>query len=239
MSTISQVEGGMAASEYEAARTQKKTKVSGRTVGQPELSEKAQKYYEELKKKYSNMDFVLVSKDMKEAAKAQAGSYANPNRMVVLIDEEKIERMAEDENYRKQYEAIISNAGNKLPQLKQSLGSAASGVKSFGMQVNDNGTASFFAVVDKSLSDQRTRMEKKAAQRKEEKKTAEKKAAKKEAADKLAQKQLEHAEENNVTVTASTIEGLISKINDVLYGDADQIKTEDEKQVGQHIDYWG
>lgn len=238
MSTISQVEGNTGAGEYEAARAQKKTKVSGRTVGQPELSEKAQKYYEDLKKKYSNMDFVLVSKDMKEQAKAQAGSYANPNRMVVLIDEEKIERMAEDENYRKQYEAIIGNAGNKLPQLKQSLGKAAAGVKTFGMQVNDNGTASFFAVVDKSLSDQRTRMEKKAAQRKEDKKTAEKKAAKKEAADKLSKKRLEQSEDT-VTVMASTMEELISKINDVLYGDAGQIKTEDEKQVGQHIDYLG
>ena len=238
MSTISQVEGNTGAGEYEAARAQKKTKVSGRTVGQPELSEKAQKYYEDLKKKYSNMDFVLVSKDMKEQAKAQAGSYANPNRMVVLIDEEKIERMAEDENYRKQYEAIIGNAGNKLPQLKQSLGKAAAGVKTFGMQVNDNGTASFFAVVDKSLSDQRTRMEKKAAQRKEDKKTAEKKAARKEAADKLSKKRLEQSGDT-VTVTASTMEELISKINDVLYGDAGQIKTEDEKQVGQHIDYLG
>ena len=42
----------------------KKSDVSGKTVGNPKLSEKASKYYEQLKKKFSNMDFVLVSSDM-------------------------------------------------------------------------------------------------------------------------------------------------------------------------------
>ncbi len=43
----------------------KKTKVGGAVIGTPELSDKAKKYYEQLKKKYSNMDFILVSKDKK------------------------------------------------------------------------------------------------------------------------------------------------------------------------------
>lgn len=81
-------------------RTGKTGTVTGRTIGNPKLSEKAAKYYEELKRKYSNMDFILVSEDQKEKARAQAGSYANASKMVVLIDEDKIERMAEDENYR-------------------------------------------------------------------------------------------------------------------------------------------
>ena len=72
----------------------KKTKVGGAVIGTPELSDKAKKYYEQLKKKYSNMDFILVSKDKKAEAQANAGRYANANRMVVLIDTEKIERMA-------------------------------------------------------------------------------------------------------------------------------------------------
>ncbi len=208
MSTIAQVEGSIVASDYEAAQAKKKSKVSGKTIGQPELSEKGQKYYEELKKKYSNMDFVLVSKDMKEQAKAQAGNYANPNRMVVLIDEEKIERMAEDENYRKQYESIIKNAATKLPELQSSLGKAASNVKTFGMKVNDNGTASYFAVVDKSLASQRDRIEKNAAKKKEAQKTADKKAAKKAAEEKLDKKRLEGKEqdEDTVMVEATTID---------------------------------
>ena len=241
MSTIAQVEGSIVASDYEAAQAKKKSKVSGKTIGQPELSEKGQKYYEELKKKYSNMDFVLVSKDMKEQAKAQAGNYANPNRMVVLIDEEKIERMAEDENYRKQYESIIKNAATKLPELQSSLGKAASNVKTFGMKVNDNGTASYFAVVDKSLASQRDRIEKNAAKKKEAQKTAYKKAAKKAAEEKLDKKPLEGKEqdEDTVMVEATTIDELIEKINQALYGDGNRVRTEEERALGQHIDFWG
>ena len=48
----------------------KKTKVGGAVIGTPELSDKAKKYYEQLKKKYSNMDFILVSKDKKEIGRA-------------------------------------------------------------------------------------------------------------------------------------------------------------------------
>ena len=67
------------------------------------------------------MDFILVSADQKEQAKAQAGSYANANKMVVLIDEEKIEKMAEDENYRKQYEGIIANAATGLSSMSSKI----------------------------------------------------------------------------------------------------------------------
>ena len=45
----------------------KTNKTYGKQIGNPQLSEKAQKYYEQLKKKYSNMEFILVSADQKEA----------------------------------------------------------------------------------------------------------------------------------------------------------------------------
>ena len=127
----------------------KKTRVThGKTIGEPKLSESAQKYYEKLKKKYSNLDFILVSSDMKEQAEANAGRYADKNRTVVLIDEEKIERMAADEDYRKQYEGIINNATKQLSQIKDSLGLNAGKVKTYGIKVDDGGNASFFAVID-------------------------------------------------------------------------------------------
>ena len=112
-----------------------KVAVNGQTIGNPRLSEKASKYYDQLKKKYSNMNFILVSEDQKEYAKAQASNYANANNMVVLIDEDKIERMAEDENYRKQYEGIIANAASGLSQLGQSIAATGANVKGYGMQV--------------------------------------------------------------------------------------------------------
>ena len=103
----------------ETAQTRGKTEDYGRTIGQPELSEKAAKYYEQLKKRYGNYDFILVSRDQKENAKANAAKYANGYKTVVLIDEDKIEQMATDEKFRKQYEGILSGAAAQIQQLKE------------------------------------------------------------------------------------------------------------------------
>lgn len=238
MNTVSQAEYmTQTNAAYETGAAKKKPASYGRTIGSPELSEAGQKYYEELKKKYSNMDFILVSKDMKEIAKSKAGSYANPSRMVVLIDEEKIERMATDENFRRQYEGIIANAGTKLPQMQKSVGSNPA-VKGFGMQINDGGNASFFAVVDKSLAMQRERIQKGREKKAEEKKAAARKEAKETAKERLQEKRSEGEQEDLVTVTASSMEELIRKINDITFGAmSDSAWTEFERARGQHIDF--
>lgn len=216
-----------------------KTKVSGKTIGNPRLSDKAMKYYEELKKKYSNMDFILVSKEQKEQAKSQAGSYANADKMVVLIDAEKIERMAEDENYRKQYEGIIANAASGISQLKSSLSTTGATVKGFGMQVNDGGMASYFAVLEKSSAAQKERIEKKAQEKKEAKKAQEKKAEKEERQEKLEkQSEKDKIDNETVTITASSIEELMKKIDDYMQlSKSDVVQTDSEKMLGQNVDY--
>ena len=218
--------------------TAKKSNVKGKTVGEPKLSDKAAKYYEDLKKKYSGMEFILVSRDQK------AASYANPAKMVVLIDEDKIERMATDESYRKQYEGIIANAASGMSQLSKSL-SGNSSVKGYGMKVNGNGTASFFAVIDKSLAAQRKRIEKKAQEKKEAKKAEEKRAKKKEQQEKLEESWEKDSgktenlyDEDTVTVQASSIEELLKKINDVTFESmSDYARTEEEKKIGQSFDF--
>jgi len=224
--------------------TAKKSNVKGKTVGEPKLSDKAAKYYEDLKKKYSGMEFILVSRDQKAFAQSQAASYANPAKMVVLIDEDKIERMATDESYRKQYEGIIANAASGMSQLSKSL-SGNSSVKGYGMKVNGNGTASFFAVIDKSLAAQRKRIEKKAQEKKEAKKAEEKRAKKKEQQEKLEESWKKDSgktenlyDEDTVTVQASSIEELLKKINDVNFESmSDYARTEEEKKIGQSFDF--
>lgn len=209
----------------------------GKTIGNAKLSEEGVKYYQELKKKYSNMDFILVSKEQKANAQANAASYANGNKMVVLIDEEKIERMATDENYRKQYEGIIKNAASGLSQLKSQIESSgqSQNVVGYGMKVNDGGTASFFAVLKKSSADQKARIEKKEA-----KKAEEKKAEKKEKQDKLKEAQQTSDDDDTITISAGSIEELIKKINDYTFSmKSDNVQTEAELQVGQHIDFRG
>lgn len=232
--------------------SEKSSKVSGKTIGEPKLSDKAKEYYEKLKKKFSTMDFILVSKDMKETAKANAGQYANANKMVVLIDEEKIERMAEDESYRKQYEGIIANASSQLATMQSQFANGQSGVKAYGIQVNDGGNASFFAVVDKSLALQKKRIEKK-----QEENRAERKKAQKEAYEKRMNKEDEDTSsvkksdktdstdktgksEDLVTVTASSLEELEKKIQDMLYDSmSDYVFIPQEKQVGWNVDFRG
>ena len=228
-----------AAKETKAADEVKKYGVSGRSIGQAKLSENAKKYYEELKAKYKDMEFILVSKDMKEVAKANAAKYANPNKMVVLIDEEKIERMASDEQFRKQYEGVIASAQNKLPQLQQALGNTP-GLKGFGMQVGDNGKASFFAVMDKSFKSQAERVEKQREEKKAEKKAAEKKAEKKEREERLEEKWLEHKESKEEYITADSIEELLKKLEEYNYAYiSSNIQTDAEKYVGTVIDFKG
>ena len=234
---FSQIAGSYAdtAAVYSKSETTKtdetsgKKKVSGQTIGNPQLSEKASKYYEQLKKKYSNMNFILVSEDQKENAKANAAGYANSNNMVVLIDEDKIERMASDENYRKQYEGIIANAASGISQLASSLSATGANVKGFGMQVNDNGTASYFAVLEKSSAAQ---------------KAAEKKAEKKKNQERLEKKRKETGDVDDtddtetVTVTASSIEELLEKIkNQEQLFLSDTVRTPQEKNVGQNVDF--
>lgn len=234
---------GKAENVSNASETRKNTGANyGKTIGEPKLSEKAQKYYDQLKKKYGNYDFILVSRDEKENAKANASKYANKNKTVVLIDEDKIEKMATDEKYRKQYEGILSGAASQLQQLKSSMEKSGANVKGYGMQVNDNGTTSFFAVLKKSSDDQKARIEKKAEAKKAEKKEAEKKADRKKQEERLKKsgdKEKVDKEEENV-ISADSIEELLKKIGDYNFGAlSDSVMTESEKQVGQNIDFRG
>lgn len=224
----------------------KKVKVSGRTVGNPMLSETAAKYYEELKRKYGNMDFILVSADQKEYAKANASKYGNANKMVVLIDEEKIERMAVDEKYRKQYESVIANAASGLTQLKERLAKQGIGVKSYGVKVNDNGAASFFATMDKNFKTQNKRIEEKRAAKKAAKKAEEKKAQKKKQQEKLeesrkeSKESSESKESDEILFEANSIDELLQKIEDMDYtyvGKDKSVLSEMEKKVGQQFDF--
>ena len=61
-------------SRTDSAKASKTTGTYGKTIGNAKLSEEGAKYYQELKSKYSNMDFILVSKDQKANAQANAAS---------------------------------------------------------------------------------------------------------------------------------------------------------------------
>ncbi len=234
------------------------TKEYGKTIGDAKLSEAGKKYYDQLKAKYGNLDFVLVSKDMKEQAKAHASSYGNKDKMVVLVDDEKIEKMATDENFRKKYEGLIAQASTQMPEMKAKFGGDNS-IKAYGMQVNDNGAASFFAVVSKNADAaakaQEKRIAAKKAANKEAAKKAEKKAAEKKAEEKRAEKAAEAREAEDVDeaddigdddigedgdyeiIMARSAEELYQKVADYQFNQrSNSVLSDAEKQVGQSLD---
>lgn len=221
----------------------KKTKESdyGRTIGEPKLSDEAKKYYDQLKKKYGDFDFVLVSSDQMENAKANASKYANGFKTVVLIDEAKVEKMATDEDFRNKYEGILSGAKKQIDQLANSLGATNQNIKGFGIQVNDNGTLSYFAVLKDSSAKQMERIEEHRKQSKLEKKAAEKKASKEAKEERLNKHNKDVKEkEDDVVISSDSLEDLIKKIEDYNFTKlSDNVKTDAEKMLGQHIDFKG
>ncbi len=237
------VEAYAAYTVSDKAKTRQTSGEYGKTIGEPTLSEEAKKYYEELKQKYSNMDFILVSRDMKDKAQAQAASFANPLKTVVLIDEDKIERMATDEAYRKKYEAIISDAANQLNAMKSKMQSTGANVQGFGIQVNDGGLTSFFAVLKKSSAAQAERIERKAEEKRAEKKEAKEKAAEEAEEERIEEKRvgkrhIRERDKETYTIEANSVEELAGKITDFMFLErANTLLTQAERKLGQNIDF--
>ena len=231
-----------------------KTTEYGNTIGDVKLSDKAKDYYNQLKGKFHNMEFIAVSKDMKAQVQANAAAYGNANKMVVLICVTISRRMATDESFRKKYEGIIAMSQTKMTEAKNSLTSSGASVKNFGMSVDSNGKESFFATVEKSQDLQKKRIEKKAAEKKEQK-AKEKKKAEKEAREERLQKAKDKktdkaADESEiqdiddgkeyVTIEAKSMDELLSKVQTYSYSGAiNRVMTDSERMVGGYVDFRG
>lgn len=207
------------------------------TVGNPELSETASSYYEELKSKYSDVEFVLVENGKIDEAKNYTSNFISDKSMIVLISEDEVEQMATDENVRTQNEQLIDDAKAQMPDLLEQLKESGVNVKSFGIEFNDDGTTAYFAVLDKSMTAQKERIENNMAEKRAEKKADAKEAAEKAASEKISTAR-SRSKEDLTTVSASSMEDLLKKIQDVMYeAKADSVMTEQEKMVGQNFDF--
>ena len=200
------------------------------SIGNPKLSDTASKYYEELKAKYGDMEFVLVADDQMETAKEQSANIASDKSMLVLISESELEEMATNEETRTKNEKLIEDAKAQMPEMLEKLKESGTEVKSFGIEMKD-GSVSYFAVLDKAAAAQKERIE-----AKQEEKLAEKKAATKKAAAEKAKHP--SRKEDLVTVSAGNIEELIKKLQSTAYeAMADNVQTPQEKMVGQSFDF--
>lgn len=224
--------------KYENKVNQEASKVGNtkNTIGKPELSETASKYYEELKAKYGDMEFVLVDDKHIETAKEQASNIHSNKSMLVLISESELEEMATNEETRTKNEKILEDAKAQMPDILEQIKESGVEVKSFGIEIKD-GTASYFAVVDKSMAAQKERIENNSAEKRAEKKADEKEAAEKASAEKL-QLGRPGQKEDLTTVSASSIEELVKKLQDMAYeAKADTVRTKQEMMVGQSFDF--
>lgn len=233
----------------------------GMAIGDVQLSDKAKDYYAKLKSKFKNMDFIAVSQDMKSKVQANAAAYGNANKQVVLIDDAKLEQMANDESFRKKYEGIIAMSQAQLANAKNSLASSGASVKNFGMSVNADGSTNFFATLEKSNNDQAKRLEKKQAEKKatkaKEKKLADKKAKEERLEKSREEQKVKHeklekgsdADDKSVNdvddkeyieIKANSMEDLISQVSKYAYdSSAKSVMTDAEKTVGQQFDFRG
>ncbi|MCR5544853.1 MAG: DUF6033 family protein [Lachnospiraceae bacterium] len=227
----------------------------GMTIGNVELSEKASAYYDKLKSKFGNMEFILVSNDMKSQVQQNAAAYGNASKQVVLIDAEKLEKMAEDPSYAKKYEGIIQMSQMKLSEMKNSLASSGASVKNFGMSVDSNGNTSFFATLEKSSDAQAKRIEKKQEEKRAQKKK-EAKEAKEERMEKIREKnKAKNAEETKEVeddtkvvsedkeyeiIEANSFEALFDKVSAYTYNSAEaNVFAAEEMTYGQNFDFKG
>ena len=198
------------------------------SIGNPKLSDTASKYYEELKAKYGDMEFVLVDDAHVDSAKEQSANIRSDKSMLVLISESELEEMATNEDTRAKNEKLIEDAKAQMPDMLKQLKESGANVKSFGIEIKD-GTTSYFAVLDKANAAQKERIEAKQAENR-----AEKKAGAKEA---NTEKVKPNHKEDLTTVSASSVEELIKKLQSIAYeAKADSIVTEQEKMVGQSFD---
>ena len=219
----------------------------GMAIGDVKLSDTAKKYYDQLKSKFGNMEFIAVSKDMMAQVKANAAAYGNVGKTVVLIDEEKLERMATDESYRKKYEGIITMAQSQIEGIKNSLSSSGAKVTNFGISVNEDGTTSFFATLEKSSKDQAKRIEKKQVEKREARAKEKKLEAKKAQEERIKNRKNENSVEDEAKVEdkkeyirfeASSADELLDYIQKYSYAN-NSVLTEAEKALGQNIDFEG
>ena len=204
-----------------------KTNGAAKTGSNVQLSDKAKALLQELKRTYSNMDFMVADYESDE----EAASYLSRStkEYSVLIDSEELERMAADDDVKKQNMALLDEAVGKLDEVKDQLGDHKDEVARIGISIGKDGQLSYFAELEKVGERQKEFVDK----IREDKKAAAEKAE----ADRSGGKPhgYEYERSKRTTVYASTAEELIDKIKNV---DWDNIKEETTVPMpGEHFNF--
>lgn len=200
------------------------------------LSSNAKKLLEELKQKYSNMDFIVADYEGEE--EAQEYLSRGTKEYSVLIDPETLEEMAADKDVKEKYLGIIEDATGKFSDIKEQLGDKADDVVSLGVSIDKNGNVSYFAELEKMGEAQRERIEKAKEEKQEEKKEQDRASAndRRYPADRAGRRDNRFIQEGakRTTVQSDSIEGLLAEIQKV---DWNQIKGDGGQVNGDRFDF--
>lgn len=134
------------------------------TVGETQLSEKAQALLKKLRETYGDMDFFAADFSKGDNAKdilSKAGK-----EFSVILTVEELEKMASDEKYEKEYMEKVQGARCMSEQVSKEYGAisvsgdaARTKVNKIGISINEDGTTTFFAELEKASQQQRERIE--------------------------------------------------------------------------------
>lgn len=134
------------------------------TVGETQLSEKAQALLKKLRETYGDMDFFAADFSKGDNAKdilSKAGK-----EFSVILTVEELEKMASDEKYEKEYMEKVQGARRMSEQISKEYGAisvsgeaARTKVNKIGISINEDGTTTFFAELEKASQQQRERIE--------------------------------------------------------------------------------
>lgn len=198
------------------------------------LSDKAQKFLNNLRKQYGDYDFFIgnQSDDLRSLVKSGTKEFS------VIFSNAEIERMASDEKYAKEKLQSIEGAVRMSEKINQQYGfergfgkngTAGTEITKIGIVFNDDGTTSFFAELEKSSAKQKERIEKSI-----ENKRAEKREEKNKAKKDLKKYSKNSADTKRTTVEADSMENLLKKISKV---DWNMVKAQNVPDRGDKYDF--
>ena len=113
-----------------------------------QLSDRAKALLQELKRTYSNMDFMVADYESEEEAAAYLAR--STKDYSVLIDPEELERMASDDSVKEQNLTLLDDAVGKLDEMSEQLGDQKDEVVRLGINIGRNGEVSYFAELEKA-----------------------------------------------------------------------------------------
>lgn len=160
-----------------------------------ELSDRAKKLLEELKEKYSNMEFFIANAETDEEADAIMSK--GRKEYSVLIDPETLEKMAADEEFKEKSLETLESSIKDMDSVFEELGEDADKIESVSIRINSDGSVDFFAKLKEATDKQKEIQSEKLKEKKEKEKSDEKKADEKKRQEYLSKKAVEKYQKMN------------------------------------------